>query len=106
MTSPDLTLRSLKGDASSLSLEWSDGVSQHITWRLLRDNCPCAFCRTERAEHPKPANPFTILKPSEAVPLKATSMKPTGNYAYSIDFSDGHNSGIYSLEYLRELGSR
>ena len=106
MNSANLTLRSLKGDAASLSLEWSDGVSQHITWRSLRDNCPCAHCRTKRAEPPEPANPFTILKPSEAAPLKATSMKPTGNYAYSIDFSDGHNSGIYSLEYLRELGAR
>jgi DUF971 family protein len=27
-----------------------------------------------------------------------------GSYAYSIDFSDGHNTGIYTLESLRELG--
>jgi DUF971 family protein len=32
-------------------------------------------------------------------------MKPVGNYAYSIDFSDGHNTGLYTLEFLRELGS-
>ena len=31
-------------------------------------------------------------------------MKPVGNYAYSIDFSDGHDTGIYALERLRELG--
>lgn len=106
MDSPALTLRSLKGDAQSLTLEWTDGVTQQITWRTLRDNCPCAHCKTKRAEPAPPANPFNILKPAEAAPLKATSMKPTGNYAYSIDFSDGHNSGIYSLEYLRELGDR
>jgi len=55
---------------------------------------------------PQPANPFTTPTPSQAAPLKATSVKPLGNYAYSIDFSDGHGSGIYSLEYLRELGDR
>jgi DUF971 family protein len=27
-----------------------------------------------------------------------------GNYAYSVQFSDGHNTGIYSLEFLRQLG--
>jgi DUF971 family protein len=27
-----------------------------------------------------------------------------GQYAYSIEFSDGHSSGIYTLDYLRELG--
>lgn len=99
-----LTLHSLKGDQQALTLKWSDGVSQQITWRTLRDQCPCAHCRTKRAEPPTPSNPFTILTPAEASPIKATSMKPTGNYAYSIDFSDGHNSGIYSLELLRELG--
>jgi DUF971 family protein len=31
-------------------------------------------------------------------------MKPVGNYAYSIDFSDGHDTGIYTLESLRQLG--
>ena len=34
----------------------------------------------------------------------ATGMYPVGNYAYQIDFSDGHKTGIYSLELLRELG--
>jgi DUF971 family protein len=31
-------------------------------------------------------------------------MKPIGNYAYGIEFSDGHDTGIYTFEYLRELG--
>jgi DUF971 family protein len=33
-------------------------------------------------------------------------MKPVGSYAYSIDFSDGHGTGIYPLELLRELGEQ
>ena len=35
-----------------------------------------------------------------------TGMTPVGQYAYSIGFSDGHASGIYTLEYLRELGGQ
>jgi DUF971 family protein len=30
-------------------------------------------------------------------------MKPVGQYAYKIEFSDGHDSGIYTLDFLREL---
>ena len=36
--------------------------------------------------------------------LSIAGMQPVGQYAYSIEFSDGHSSGIYTLEYLRELG--
>jgi DUF971 family protein len=31
-------------------------------------------------------------------------MTPVGNYAYKILFSDGHDTGIYTLDLLRELG--
>jgi DUF971 family protein len=47
---------------------------------------------------------FNILKPEEAAPVRATAMFPVGNYAYQINFSDGHNSGIFTLEQLRDLG--
>jgi DUF971 family protein len=32
-------------------------------------------------------------------------MQPVGHYAYSIVFSDGHSTGIYTFELLRMLGS-
>jgi DUF971 family protein len=46
---------------------------------------------------------FAILKPEETLPLKATEMRPLGNYGYNIHFTDGHNTGIYSIEFLRGL---
>jgi DUF971 family protein len=45
-----------------------------------------------------------VLKAEELAPLAVAGMKPVGQYAYSIEFSDGHDTGIYTLEYLRELG--
>jgi DUF971 family protein len=32
-------------------------------------------------------------------------MNPVGRYAYGIGFSDGHDTGIFTLESLRELGA-
>jgi DUF971 family protein len=45
-----------------------------------------------------------IITDAETRPLRIVAMKPVGNYAYSIDFSDGHDTGIYTLETLHELG--
>ena len=87
----------------SVEIGWSDGVRSSYSPRLLRDACPCATCREERAA-PKPKGLLTVLSPQELAPLSITAMKPVGQYAYSVEFSDGHSSGIYTLDYLRELG--
>ncbi len=59
--------------------------------------------KAERAA--QPPNPLQVLSPAEARPLKIAALKPVGNYAYAIDFSDGHDTGIYTLELLRALGT-
>ena len=56
----------------------------------------CLHCRAQA----EPAQP----QAEEAAPLKILGMKPVGNYAYSINFSDGHDTGIYSFTTLLELG--
>lgn len=89
--------------AGAIEIAWSDGSRGTYTPRLLRDACPCATCRERRAE-PAPPPLLPVLKPEEVAPLAITGMRPVGQYAYAIEFSDGHSSGIYTLEYLRELG--
>ena len=91
-----------KDGPDRLRVEWSDGHQSVYAWKHLRDNCPCASCREER-ENPKPADPFHILKPNELVPLAPREMTPVGRYAYKIVWSDGHDTGIYTLEHLRSL---
>jgi DUF971 family protein len=49
---------------------------------------------------------FPVLTAAEAQPTKILGMEPVGNYAYSIKFNDGHDTGIYTLELLRELGEQ
>jgi DUF971 family protein len=92
-------------EPASLLIEWSDGRTQQFPLAELRDLCPCASCREKRKPAgSQPAALLPVLTPAETLPLGLVSMKPVGNYAYSIAFSDGHDTGIYTFEYLRELG--
>lgn len=99
-TSPSLRPTSLakEGDVA-LRIEWNDGHHGRISWKTLRNDCPCAGCRDERE---KPPDPLRVLKPSELVPLKPLSISPAGYYAYKIVWSDGHDAGIFTLDFLRE----
>jgi len=45
-----------------------------------------------------------VLAIEETRPVSITSMQPVGNYAYSIIFSDGHDTGLFTLEFLWQLG--
>lgn len=86
--------------SGALQLTWNDGLVAALTPRVLREACPCASCK-EKVGHPPPLLP--VIKPEEAQTLQVRGMQPVGNYAYSIAFSDGHDTGIYTLVYLREL---
>ncbi len=102
-----LALSHLRGDAEALSLEWGDGAVHRIPWRVLRDRCPCATCAQPPEPPPAAAGGFgllPVLSFAETQPLRVSGMRPLGNYAYAIQFSDGHNTGIYSLDFLRSLG--
>lgn len=92
-------------DERHLEIAWSDGqVRKYLIWEL-RDKCPCATCREKRNAPPPSAMVLPILSAAEAQPLQIRGMKPVGNYAYSIEFSDEHDTGIYTFDFLRELGS-
>lgn len=90
-------------DDRALLIDWSDGERRRYRVKALRDACPCATCREKRSA---PSDPLALptLGTGELQPVQITGMKPVGNYAYAIAFSDGHDTGIYSFELLRELG--
>ena len=89
---------------NKLLIAWSDGEQRLYRFGELRDACPCATCREKRNAPPATQPVFTILSAAETQPLKINGMKPVGNYAYSIAFSDGHDTGIFAFELLRTLG--
>lgn len=95
-----------------LAIQWSDGQRLNYTAVKLRDNCPCATCkekqRAKELEREKTGGKMMklpVLSAGELKPLAILRMQPVGNYAYNIAFSDGHDSGIFTFDHLRQLGS-
>src|SRR4051812_49537434 len=87
-----------------LQIDWSDGSCRVYRIRELRDACPCATCREKRDQPPPDPLALPILKMVQTQPLTISAMEPVGNYAYSIRFSDGHDTGIFAFDLLRHLG--
>lgn len=90
-----------------LTIEWEDGASSYFPIDYLRRMSPSAEARKLREDLAK--NPLTVLPTSPKRggsadgPLSAISAELVGNYAIRIRFSDGHDTGIYSWAYLREI---
>lgn len=87
-------------DARTLSVLWEDGQRNDFDVRDLRLACPCALCVEEMSGRPL-LDPKSVRP--DVTPLTITSV---GNYAITINWNDGHNSGIYSFKHLRALGGR
>jgi len=85
-------------DARTLSVLWEDGQRDDFDVRDLRLACHCALCIEEMSGR-KLLDPKTVRP--DVSPRVISSI---GNYAIGIDWNDGHNSGIYSFDYLRSLG--
>lgn len=78
-------------------LTWEDGHRSLYRFDYLRFLCPCAGCVDEHTGR------RTIRKESVPENIKSVEMRPVGRYAVSFRFSDGHQTGIYSFEYLRKI---
>ena len=99
---PPPTHLDLKKDRG-LTIEWADGQTSFYSIAYLRRMSPSADMKNLRDEMAK--NPLTVL-PSRAAspaPLTALSAELVGNYALKVRFSDGHDTGLYSWEYLRDI---
>lgn len=71
-------------------------ISTFISSATLRRECKCAACVEELTGR-------QILKPTD-IPesIKPININPTGNYALSVDWSDGHRS-LYPFKQIRSL---
>ena len=96
MTEPPTNIRAHQA-AQELELIWDDGRADRLAHRAIRGMCPCASCRDEWTGE-------RLLDPATIRPdLKLEGMEPVGNYAVRLAWSDGHGSGLYTWEFLREL---
>jgi DUF971 family protein len=88
---------------NELAIKWDDGEEDFIPLESLRRSCPCAGCKGEvdilgnlykNPEKPLTAKAFELVR--------VTSV---GGYAIQPVWADGHNSGIFSYDYLKRIAA-
>lgn len=84
-----------------LQAEWADGKTATISLEMLRRECPCAYCKGEQVGTKVYSKPMEIK--NRMGTFEIVFMKPVGNYAVAIRWKNGHDSGIYTWDYFREI---
>ena len=81
----------------TIDITWPDGSRASIPNREVRASCQCASCVHEYTGE-------QLLDP-ESIPedIKCNDITVLGNYAVSIAWGDGHSSGIFTWDHLRQL---
>ncbi|MEA2736181.1 MAG: hypothetical protein QOE14_2632 [Humisphaera sp.] len=93
----------LKRD-EKLEIAWQDGVVCTYPLTLLRKMCPCAACKDQRAAAvTRPKSSLNVLPENFVGNPTVVDAQLVGNYAMKITWSDQHDTGIYSFQYLREI---
>ena len=85
---------------AAVKVVWPDGFEGVLPNKELRAACPCAVCVDEYSGE-------ELLDPA-SIPddIRFSKINYLGNYAVSFEWSDGHTTGIYSWDYLRDLAQK
>ena len=81
-----------------LEITFDDGKRFELSYEFLRVHSPSAEVRGHG-----PGEEVLQLGKREVV---IVNVEPVGNYAIRPIFSDGHDSGLYSWDYLYDIGER
>lgn len=82
----------------ALAILFEDGVRTEISAETLRVQSPSAEVRGHGGHKPPPV--------TGKQNIRIIRLDPVGNYAVRIVFDDGHDSGLYSWDYLETLARR
>ena len=86
-----------KRSDGGVRVKWRDGHEAVYEARYLRENCRCAGCVEEWTGR-------SLLHPAGiAADIRPLRLAPVGTYALHIEWSDGHNTGIYAFDLLRSI---
>ena len=83
-----------------LAICWNDATESYLDLQLLRRACPCAACGGE------PDVLGNIIRPNVSYSensFELSGFQIVGGYAIQPHWADGHNTGIYSFQYLRRI---
>jgi DUF971 family protein len=84
-----------------IKIQWEDGSEQVLSFKTLRLECPCALCKGERTPFDPQVLPMAPRLTEQSI--QAQEMFKVGTYAIGFRWGDGHDSGIYTFEYLKDL---
>ena len=87
----------LRRQSRCLELTWPDGRVDTLPFEYLRVQSPSAEVRGHGQGQAR--------TPYGKRDVRITRIDPVGHYALKLTFSDGHDSGLFSWRYLRELGA-
>ncbi|MYK97597.1 MAG: DUF971 domain-containing protein [Gemmatimonadetes bacterium] len=91
-------------EKGELTVFWNDGSARKYALADLRKACPCATCRDLR-DQLSSAGGLTLLANESLDPcVEVVDMSTVGRYALQFTWKDGHNTGIYTYEYLYGSG--
>ena len=96
MTTPLPTDIKLHKASKTLSLKYASGEEYQLSAEFLRVHSPSA----EVQGHGKPILQFGKIG------VGLSKVEPAGQYALKLTFDDGHDSGLFTWEYLYQLGVR
>jgi len=86
-----------KIEKETICIRWKDGHVSDYRNAYLRESCQCASCVDEWSGQKRIS--------ADQIPkdIHARSITPVGNYAVSIHWSDGHETGIFPFDHLRRI---
>ena len=97
MSDIPVTIR-LRKTSCQITLEYEDGTSFDLPFEYLRVYSPSAEVRGH--------GPGQGVLQTGKEHVRVTSIEPIGYYALRFVFDDGHDTGLYTWEYLNELGAQ
>ena len=89
---------------AELAIKWPDDRESFVPLEKLRRHCPCAGCKGEtdilgnlykNPEKPYAPNAFEIVR-----------LATVGGYAIQPVWADGHSTGLFPFELLRQLATK
>lgn len=85
---------------NELAIQWNDGTESYFGFEFLRRACPCAACGGEPDVMGNISRP-NVTYTDQSFQLSGFNM--VGGYAVQPRWADGHDTGLYSFQYLRRI---
>ncbi len=96
-----MRLADIQTIGDELAIKWADGTESFVKLEKLRRHCPCAGCKGETDIMGNLyKNPDKPLTPSA---FQLTRLGLVGGYAVQPLWADGHGTGLFSFDYLRQV---